>query len=213
LITALRAKKLRVGVIAVDPSSPFSGGAILGDRIRYSEHSLDEGVFVRSLGSRGSLGGLSAAAYLMLRAFDACGFDIVLIETVGVGQTELDVLHVADQVTVVLVPESGDSVQAMKAASWKSPMYFWSIKRIVPVPMLLSERSRSPCPKGKRVKTEVFPVVAIEGKGLEPWIKFVLENQRCEFHVEFGFHDLRSIAELPRQSRSGDRRSLKAFNL
>lgn len=117
LITHLRQKRpdARIGVIAVDPSSPFSRGAILGDRIRYAEHFLDPKVFIRSLGSRGSLGGLSSAAFLMARAFDGCGFDIVLIETVGVGQTELDVLHVADKVGVVLVPESGDSVQAMKA--------------------------------------------------------------------------------------------------
>lgn len=104
-----------VGVLAVDPSSPFSGGAILGDRIRYSEHFNDEGVFIRSLGTRGSLGGLCASSYLMLRAYDLWGFDVVLIETVGVGQTEFDILHVADIVSLVLVPESGDSVQAMKA--------------------------------------------------------------------------------------------------
>jgi LAO/AO transport system kinase len=115
LIAHLRHLQLKVGVIAVDPSSPFSNGAILGDRIRYSEHFLDRGVFIRSLGTRGSLGGLSSAAFLMARAFDACAFDVLLIETVGVGQTELDVLHVADQVCVVLVPESGDSIQAMKA--------------------------------------------------------------------------------------------------
>lgn len=115
LIKNLRAKNLKVGVLAVDPSSPFTQGAILGDRIRYSEHFLDDKVFIRSLGTRGSLGGLSSAAFLMARAFDVCAFDVLLIETVGVGQTELDVLHVADQVCVVLVPESGDSIQAMKA--------------------------------------------------------------------------------------------------
>ncbi|MGE0763302.1 MAG: methylmalonyl Co-A mutase-associated GTPase MeaB [Bdellovibrionales bacterium] len=115
LIKELRKKNLRVAVLAVDPSSPFSHGAILGDRIRYNEHVLDDGVFIRSLGTRGSLGGLSAAAYLMLRVFDAVGFDVVLIETVGVGQTELEIMNVADSVVVVLVPESGDSVQAMKA--------------------------------------------------------------------------------------------------
>ncbi len=115
LLKELRTKNLKVGVIAVDPSSPFTQGAILGDRIRYSDHFLDDQVFIRSLGTRGSLGGLSSAAFLMARAFDVCGFDVLLIETVGVGQTELDVLHVADQVCVVLVPESGDSIQAMKA--------------------------------------------------------------------------------------------------
>lgn len=115
LIAENRARGRSVGVIAVDPSSPFSKGAVLGDRIRYSEHFNDAGVFIRSLGSRGSLGGLSASTYLMVRAFDLAGFDIVLIETVGVGQTELEVMNVADFVAVVLVPESGDSIQGMKA--------------------------------------------------------------------------------------------------
>jgi LAO/AO transport system kinase len=115
LIREFRRKKLRVGVVAVDPTSPISQGAILGDRIRYADHALDSGVFIRSLGTRGSLGGLSASAYLMVRAFDVCEFDIVLIETVGVGQVEVEVMNVADVVTVVLVPESGDSIQAMKA--------------------------------------------------------------------------------------------------
>jgi LAO/AO transport system kinase len=115
LIAHLRGKGLRIAVLAVDPSSPFTGGAILGDRIRYSDHATDPGVFIRSVGTRGGLGGLSASAYLMLRAFDLARFDVVLIETVGVGQTELEVVNVADCVTVVLVPESGDSIQAMKA--------------------------------------------------------------------------------------------------
>lgn len=115
LIGRFRAVGKRVGVIAVDPSSPFSKGAVLGDRIRYTRHFNDPGVFIRSLGSRGSLGGLSSSAYLMVRAFDLAKFDIVLIETVGVGQTELEIMNVADFVAVVLVPESGDSIQGMKA--------------------------------------------------------------------------------------------------
>lgn len=115
LIGRLRAQGLKVGVMAVDPSSPFSKGAILGDRIRYHEHFGDAGVFIRSLGSRGSVGGLSSAAYLMVRAFDLAKFDVVLLETVGVGQTELEIMNVADWVAVTLVPESGDSIQGMKA--------------------------------------------------------------------------------------------------
>lgn len=115
LLEKARKENLRVAVIAVDPSSPFTKGAILADRIRYSEHFMDSNIFIRSLGTRGSLGGLSSSAYLMLRAFDLCGFDLALIETVGVGQSELEVMYVADTISVVLVPESGDSVQAMKA--------------------------------------------------------------------------------------------------
>ncbi len=115
LIREYRKQNLKIGVIAVDPSSPFSKGAILGDRIRYSEHFEDVNVFIRSVGSRGAMGGISGSVYLMLRAFDLWKFDLVLVETVGVGQTELDVMNVADQVAVVVVPEFGDSIQALKA--------------------------------------------------------------------------------------------------
>jgi LAO/AO transport system kinase len=115
LVAQARAQGERVAVIAVDPSSPFSGGAILGDRIRMERHTGDDGVFVRSLSSRGHLGGLSSATAEVVDLFDAAGFDRVLVETVGVGQSELGVMEVADTVLVVLTPESGDSVQAMKA--------------------------------------------------------------------------------------------------
>ncbi len=115
LIARLRAQDKIVGVIAVDPSSPFSGGAVLGDRIRMQRHALDEGVFIRSLGTRGTGGGLSRATGEVLRLFDAFGMDVVIIETVGVGQTELDIVDIADSTLVVLVPESGDTVQTMKA--------------------------------------------------------------------------------------------------
>ncbi len=115
LLAEFRKRNLSVGIMAIDPSSPFTKGAVLGDRIRYTEFFGDPKVFIRSLGSRGSLGGLSSSAYLMARAFDLANFDVVLIETVGVGQTELEIMNVADFVAVVLVPESGDSIQGMKA--------------------------------------------------------------------------------------------------
>ena len=115
LVTVLRAAGRRVGVLAVDPSSPFSGGALLGDRIRMGEHATDPGVFIRSLATRGQLGGLSAAVPAALRVFDAAGFDVVLIETVGVGQAELDIAGLADTTLVVLAPGMGDGIQAAKA--------------------------------------------------------------------------------------------------
>ena len=115
LIARARAEGRRVGVVAVDPSSPFSGGAVLGDRIRMQAHFLDPGVFIRSLATRGSHGGLPRAARDVVRLLDAFGCDVVLVETVGVGQTELDVMRVADSIVVVLVPEAGDAVQVMKA--------------------------------------------------------------------------------------------------
>ncbi|MDH3592700.1 MAG: methylmalonyl Co-A mutase-associated GTPase MeaB, partial [Planctomycetota bacterium] len=115
MVGHIRAHGESVGVICVDPSSPFSGGALLGDRHRMTREAFDDGVFVRSLASRGSLGGLSRAAPAALDLLDAAGFDVVLLETVGVGQSEVEVAATADSVVVVLSPESGDAVQAMKA--------------------------------------------------------------------------------------------------
>ena len=104
-----------VGIVAVDPTSPFSGGAILGDRIRMNELTLDEGVFIRSMGTRGSLGGLSRKTADAVKIMDAAGKDVVFIETVGVGQSEIDVVTAADTIMVVLVPGLGDDIQAIKA--------------------------------------------------------------------------------------------------
>ncbi|GAB2767673.1 methylmalonyl Co-A mutase-associated GTPase MeaB [Amycolatopsis magusensis] len=115
LITALRAAGKRVGVLAIDPSSPFSGGALLGDRVRMSEHATDPGVFIRSMATRGHLGGLAWATPQAVRVLDAAGFDIVLIETVGVGQSEVDVVRLADTTVVLLAPGMGDGIQAAKA--------------------------------------------------------------------------------------------------
>ncbi|MSR36709.1 MAG: methylmalonyl Co-A mutase-associated GTPase MeaB [Gemmatimonadetes bacterium] len=113
--TAYRAAGDRVGVVAVDPTSPFSGGALLGDRIRMNELSTDPGMFIRSMATRGSLGGLATTTREVIDLMDAFGFERVLVETVGVGQTELEITGAADTVVVVLVPESGDAIQAMKA--------------------------------------------------------------------------------------------------
>lgn len=110
-----RTQEKTVGIIAVDPSSPFTGGALLGDRVRMSEVGIDPGVFIRSMATRGSLGGLSKKAIDGADVLDAAGYDFVIFETVGVGQSELDIAQAADTTMVVLVPESGDAVQAMKA--------------------------------------------------------------------------------------------------
>jgi len=115
VITLYRQKGFKVGVVAIDPSSPFSGGAVLGDRIRMQDHAGDEGVFIRSLGSRGSRGGLSRATRDVVRLYGAFGMQKILVETVGVGQTELDIMEVADTTIVLLTPESGDTIQTMKA--------------------------------------------------------------------------------------------------
>jgi LAO/AO transport system kinase len=115
LVAEIRKTGKRAAVIAIDPSSPFSGGAILGDRIRMQSHSGDQGVYIRSLGTRGKHGGLSQSSKEVVMALDAAGFDWIIVETAGVGQTELDILKLAHAVCVVLVPESGDSIQVMKA--------------------------------------------------------------------------------------------------
>lgn len=115
LVTAYREAGLSVGVIAVDPTSPFTGGALLGDRIRMESVALDPGVFIRSMATRGSLGGLAASTREVADVLDAFGIDRILIETVGVGQSELDIARTADSSIVALVPESGDSIQTLKA--------------------------------------------------------------------------------------------------
>jgi LAO/AO transport system kinase len=115
LIESFRKKGKSVGIIAVDPSSPFSGGAILADRIRMQRHTGDDGVYIRSMGTRGSLGGLSRGTREAVLLLDACGKDVIIIETVGVGQSEVDIIKIADTVCVVLVPGMGDDIQIMKA--------------------------------------------------------------------------------------------------
>ncbi|MGY1681218.1 methylmalonyl Co-A mutase-associated GTPase MeaB [Geodermatophilus sp. SYSU D01176] len=115
LVRAYRERGLRVGVLAVDPSSPFSGGALLGDRVRMQEHAGDAGVYIRSMASRGHLGGLAWATPQALRVLDAAGCDIVLVETVGVGQSELEVASLADTTLVLVAPGMGDGIQAAKA--------------------------------------------------------------------------------------------------
>ena len=121
LIRSRRARGRRIAVLSIDPSSPFTGGAVLGDRIRLVEHFLDSGVFIRSMATRGALGGLAEAALQTALLMDASGSDEVYIETVGVGQAEVDIVDHADTVVLVLVPGSGDSVQALKAGIMEIP--------------------------------------------------------------------------------------------
>ena len=115
LISAYRAQGLSIGVLAIDPSSPFTQGAVLGDRIRMQDHFLDDHVFIRSMATRGHLGGLAAATPQAIRLLDHAGFDVILVETVGVGQSEVEIVSHADTTLVVLAPGMGDSIQAVKA--------------------------------------------------------------------------------------------------
>ncbi len=161
LTALLRRAGRRVGIVAVDPSSPFSGGAVLGDRIRMQGHFLDPGVFIRSLSTRGSHGGLARATRDMIRLLDAFGVDVVLVETVGVGQTELDVMRLADTIVVVLVPEAGDAVQVMKAGLLEIADVF-----------VVNKADRE---GAERMKTELVQMLHLRPAG--PWTIPVLLTQ------------------------------------
>jgi LAO/AO transport system kinase len=164
-----RGQGLGVGIIAVDPTSPFTGGALLGDRVRMTDVDLDQGVFIRSMASRGSLGGLSKKAVEAADVLDASGKDIVIMETVGVGQSELDIASAADTTVVVLVPESGDSIQAMKAGLMEIADFFVLNKSdragadqaVMSIQMILNFR------KSDGWKTDVLKAVANEGSGID----------------------------------------------
>jgi LAO/AO transport system kinase len=175
LVKRARKQGLKVAILAVDPSSPFSKGAILGDRIRYSEHFLDSGVYIRSLGTRGSLGGLSGAAYLMLRVFDLMPFDIVFIETVGVGQTELEVVNVADFVGVILVPESGDSIQVMKAGLNEIASLFVVNKKDRPGAEALAKELQAQIEFDHKTELKVLMTSALQNEGLDAVFQTLIE--------------------------------------
>jgi len=163
-----RKEGLGVGIIAVDPTSPFTGGALLGDRVRMTDVDMDPEVFIRSMASRGSLGGLSKKAVEAADVLDAAGKDVVIMETVGVGQSELDIAGAADTTVVVLVPESGDSIQAMKAGLMEIADFFVLNKSdragadqaVMSIQMILNFR------KGEGWRPEVLKAVASEGKGI-----------------------------------------------
>ena len=153
LVRHVRAAGRSVGVISVDPSSPFTRGALLGDRIRLADHFLDPGVFIRSMGTRGHLGGLSEATLQALLVLDAAGKDLVFLETVGAGQSEVEVIGIADTVLLVLMPGSGDSVQALKAG-------------IMEIPDVIAINKRDH-PAAKTMLSEVRSILALDRES--PW--------------------------------------------
>ncbi len=169
LLQEARADGLSAGVIAVDPTSPFSGGAILGDRIRMQDHALDQEIFIRSMGTRGSLGGLSRATREAIQVLDAFGKDLILVETVGVGQSEVDIVKTADSTIVVLTPAGGDSVQTLKAGIMEIADLFVINKADLPgiertvteINMMLDMKSGAPW------RPAVIPTVSIRGEGIE----------------------------------------------
>jgi LAO/AO transport system kinase len=204
-----RDEKLRVGVIAVDPTSPFTGGALLGDRVRMTEVELDEGVFIRSMASRGSLGGLSRRAREAADILDAAGCDVILMETVGVGQSELDIVRAVDTTIVVLVPESGDSIQAMKAGLMEIADFFVVNKAdragadqaVMSIKMILNFRQQK-----NGWNPDVLQTVAQQGKGLDQVARMIAAHR--------DFLESHGLLEKKRERRIVDRiRELVGENL
>jgi LAO/AO transport system kinase len=193
-----RRQELNVGIIAVDPTSPFTGGALLGDRVRMTDVELDSGVFIRSMASRGSLGGLSKKATEAADILDAAGMQIVLLETVGVGQSELDIAGAADTTVVVLVPESGDSIQAMKAGLMEIADVFVLNKSdregadqaVTAIQLILNFRSIDGW------VPQVLQTVASEGKGVTELAEAVMNHRR--FLEGHGALEERRIARMRR---------------
>ncbi len=175
----LRSQGLQVGVVAVDPTSPFTGGAILGDRVRMGEHATDPKVYIRSMATRGSLGGLSARTGDLCEILDAWGSQTTLVETVGVGQSELDVAETADTVAVVLTPESGDSIQALKAGLMEIADVIVLNKADHPGAegMETALRSSLAFRQEGSWKPPIVRTVAIERKGIEELHKALLEHR------------------------------------
>ncbi len=190
LVRAFRSAGKRVAVIAVDPSSPFSGGALLGDRVRMGDHATDPGVFIRSMATRGHLGGLSWATPQALRVLDAAGFDVVLVETVGVGQSEIEVVALADTTLVLLAPGMGDGIQAAKAGILEIADVFVVNKadrdgadqtaRDLKYMISLGRRDRS----GPLWRPPVVKTVAARAEGLDAVVEAIASHQ--SWMVEHG---------------------------
>jgi LAO/AO transport system kinase len=200
-VLLLRDRGLRIGILAVDPSSPFTGGALLGDRIRMQDLTLDEGVFIRSMASRGRLGGLAMTSLEAADLVEAFGFDVVIHETVGVGQTERDVVSAADTTVVVLVPESGDAIQAMKAGLMEIADVFVVNKADRPGADKLARALKATL--GLRAAPEdgweppIVRTVAVEGQGIDEL------DHAIEAHREHGRRT--GALERKRGQRAADR--------
>lgn len=188
---SLRAKKKKVGIVAVDPSSPFTGGALLGDRIRMQRVQLDPGVFIRSMATRGALGGIAKATVDACDVLDAFGFEEILIETVGVGQAETKILEAADTVVVVLCPGLGDGVQAMKAGLMEIADLF-----VV---------NKSDLPGAERLKNEIADMLTLR-KGKNDWEPLVVETAAANGKGVDGFLDAVNQHRKYLQGRAKGRR-------
>lgn len=182
LVQAWRAQARSVAVVAVDPSSPFTGGALLGDRVRMTLHSTDPDVFIRSMAARGQLGGLAAATPAAVRVLDGCGFDVIVVETVGVGQSEVDIVRYADTVVILQAPGMGDRIQATKAGLLEIGDVFAVNKFDRPGANATKRELKAmvdtkPLPPGAW-RPPVIPVVATTGQGIDDLVAAVAEHRR-----------------------------------
>ncbi len=171
LASAYRRQGKKVGILAVDTSSPLTGGAILGDRIRMQDHSLDQGVYIRSMATRGQHGGLARATRDAVRVLEAAGYEVILVETVGVGQGEVDIVHVVQTVIAVVAPGLGDEVQAMKAG-------LLEVTHIVVVNKGDRESADMTVRDLKEWVAKVIRTVAVKGEGLPELVEAIAEHQR-----------------------------------
>jgi len=205
LIAAARGRDLRVAVVAVDPTSPFSGGAILGDRIRMTRWHQDPGVYIRSMASRGHLGGIAAATLQVVALLDAFGFDLVLIETVGVGQAEVDIVRVADTTALLLTPNQGDGVQAVKAG----------IMEIADIFII----NKFDLPGGARLKREILAALELTDFPEESWRPPIVEVTALQGlgvemlmdHIEMHWSFLKASGGLGDRERSRARFEITAI--
>jgi len=188
LITHIRSEGKTVAVIAVDPTSPFSGGALLGDRVRMNEHFTDDGVYIRSMATRGSLGGLARATKDAVRICDAYGFDVIIVETVGVGQSELDIMKIVDTTAVVLTPNSGDVLQIFKAGIMeiadlfvinKADLHgFGKLRALLKELVMMSNKDEH--------ETAIVKTITTENKGIDKLWKKVQEHHAYLYSTKAG---------------------------
>jgi len=206
LISVLRKMDKKVGVVAVDPSSPFSGGAVLGDRVRMQRHAGDSNVFIRSVGSRGRSGGLSFSTRALVQLLDAFGADVILLETVGAGQSEVAVADIADTTVVVLVPEAGDAIQTLKAGILEIADVYVVNKKDRPGADLIAqeiELSMNMLVPETVWKPPIVMTAAVHGEGLEELWK-AIESHQTELRAKGlpvkeqlrrHFHELTEVME------------------
>jgi LAO/AO transport system kinase len=205
LVAAFRAAGARIAVLAVDPTSPFTGGALLGDRVRMQQHATDDAVFIRSMASRGHLGGLAASTPQAIRVLDAVGFDLILIETVGVGQAEVAIASLADSVVVLLAPGMGDAIQAAKAGILEVADLFVVNKADKPDSQQVVRDLRNMIALAYRGpedwKPPILTTIAMQGEGIEELVT------RLEAHWSW----LNASGELARRRRGRAREEITAL--